>query len=264
MSQLQTGTTASQGGSTTRHTIFMLPCLLHKWTEFACKTDTTLTAVSRHIEKLCLIRPWDLCRKETPPEARRLHDLFEEHVFFHAPAYTLTRLAQEVLDVVCEVDAECWVLNAFNAWQEHHTALVDRPQSCRLSSAASLDILQGSQTDIAHTVAAPAASSSASEEEEVHFADCLASVELQIPVVFSVDDVSRPICNFVSHALRILTPGLENTITPITVLCKRGLKDLYTLPREAQERFANVVGNEFPRGEKLCGVVLDLIVNKNN
>ena len=155
-------------------------------------------------------------------------------------------------------------LNAFNAWQEHHTALVDRPQSCRLSSAATLDVLQGSQTDIAHTVAAPAASASASEEEEVHFADCLASAELQIPVVFSIDDVSRPICNFVSHALRILTPGLENTITPITVLCKRGLKDLYTLPREAQERFANAVWNEFPRGEKLCGVVLDLIVNKNN
>ena len=132
MSQLQTGTTASQGGSTTRHTIFMLPCLLHKWTEFACKTDTTLIAVSRHIEKLCLIRPWDLCRNETPPEARRLHDLFEEHAFFHAPAYTLTRLAQEVLDVVCEVDAECWVLNAFNAWQEHHTALVDRPQELQI------------------------------------------------------------------------------------------------------------------------------------
>ena len=26
----------------------------------------------------------------------------------------------------------------------------------------------------------------------------------------------------------------------------------------------NAVGNEFPRGEKLCGVVLDLIVNNNN
>ena len=142
--------------------------------------------------------------------------------------------------------------------------MVDRPQSCRLSSAAALDILQGSQTDMAHTVAAPAASASASEEEEVHFADCLASAELQIPVVFSVDDVSRPICNFVSHALRILTPGLKNTITPITVLCKREMKDLYTLPREAQECFANAVGNEFPRGQKLCCFVLDLNVNKNN
>ena len=78
----------------------MMPALLDKWTDFACRTEATLTAVSRHFGKLALIRPWDLSRKETPGEARRLHDLFEERVFDNAPAYTLTRLAQEVFDVV--------------------------------------------------------------------------------------------------------------------------------------------------------------------
>ena len=115
-----------------------------------------------------------------------------------------------------------------------------------------------------HTVAVPAPSASAAEEEKVHFAVCAASAETQTPVVLSVGDASRPFCNFVSHALRILTPGLESNTTPITVLCKRGLKDLCTLPREAQQRFVTAVGKEFPRGEKLCGVVLDLIVNNNN
>ena len=93
----------------------------------ASKTETTLIAVSRHIGKLGLIRPWDLCRKETPPEARRLHDLFEEHVFFRAPAYTLTRLAQEVFDVVVEDDAECWVSNAFNALPTFTVSAIETP-----------------------------------------------------------------------------------------------------------------------------------------
>ena len=188
----------------------------------------------------------------------------EQEVYDIATAYTLPRLAQEILEVVNEADAKSWVSKAFIAWQKRHTFLANSPQGCRLSSAATLDILQGSQIDIAHTLAVPTSSASATEEEKVHFAVCAASAETQTPVVFSVGVASRQISNFVSHALRILTPDLESNITSITVLCKRGLKDLCTLPREAQQRFVTAVGKEFPRGEKLCGVVLDLIVNNNN
>ena len=98
-----------------------------------------------------------------------------------------------------------------------------------------------------------AASASAVEEGEAHFAVCLASAEVQTPaespVVSPVGDTSRPICNFVSHALKILTPGLEDTNKPISVFCKHELKDFYTLPREAQKRFADAVAKEFPRGK---------------
>ena len=57
MSQLQTGTTTSQRSSTTRHTIFMMPGLLHKWTGFGCKAEKIVNALSRHIGKLGLVRP---------------------------------------------------------------------------------------------------------------------------------------------------------------------------------------------------------------
>ena len=123
MSQLQTGTTTSQGGSTTRHTVLMMPALFDKWTRFLSRSETALIAVSRHIGKLALIRPWDLSRKGTPAEARRLNDLLEQEVYDIATAYTLPRLAQEILEVVNEADVKSWVSKAFISWQKRHTSV---------------------------------------------------------------------------------------------------------------------------------------------
>ena len=67
-----------------------------------------------------------------------------------------------------------------------------------------------------------------------------------------------------TYALMTLTPGLGRSIAPITVNCKRGLKDLHTLPPEAHEQFARAVAQEFPRGEKICGLVMDVTVNHKN
>ena len=146
----------------------MMPALFSRWTALASRTETTLIAVSRHFGKLALIRPWDLSGKGTPAEARRLHDLLEEEVYAIASAYTLPRLAREIPDVANEADAKSWASKAFISWQKRHTVLVDRPQNCRLSSAATMDILQGSQIDIVNTVAVPASSASAAEEEKEH------------------------------------------------------------------------------------------------
>ena len=58
-----------------------------------------------------------------------------------------------------------------------------------------------------------------------------------------------------------LIPSLEQHITSITVDCKRRMKDIYTMPPEAQTEFADAVAQELQRGQHLGRLVLDLIVN---
>ena len=71
----------------------------------------------------------------------------------------------------------------------------------------------------------------------------------------------RPIFNYLTHAMRVLSPEVEHEVKSIAVMTKKGLKDFKTMAEQDQTTFTKAVATEFPYGKRLVGIILDLTLN---